>query len=63
MPTFNVDFEVFCLCGEGLCNQSVAESGRRGLKVIVSPCPKCQEKAYERGYDKGTEDASMEVES
>lgn len=64
MPSFDieVEFEVFCSCGNGLCNQSVAKSdSRRRLSVTVEPCEKCKRKnyddGYEDGYDKGLEDA------
>ena len=65
MPTFEVEFEVYCSCGEDLCNQSITSLTRQGLIVKVDPCEKCLRKAqddgwetghkngYEQGYDKG----------
>lgn len=54
MPSFEVEFEVFCgSCGEGLCQQSVGENTRAGLKVTVQPCEECLKKAKEKGYDEG----------
>ena len=53
MPTFEVEFEVFCSCGEGLCSQSEGSSGRGGPRVTVEPCEKCKDAAYEEGADKG----------
>ena len=43
MPTFSVDFEVYCTCGEGLCLKSTTRKSRtRGmLQVVVEPCIKC----------------------
>ncbi len=56
MPTINVDFEVWCSCGNGLCNQTSNKKG--GIKI--EPCQECldaaEEKGYDRGYDKGLED-------
>lgn len=61
-----VEFEVFCSCGEGLCNQSETRESRtrRTPQVVVEPCQKCldraedagQDKGYERGYAKGRQD-------
>ena len=57
MPSFPVEFEVYCSCGEGLCGQSIGDNGHRGPRVTVEPCPKCLEMARGEGYDKGHEDA------
>jgi len=62
MPSFDVDFEVFCGCGAGLCNQSKGTSSCNGLTVTVEPCEKCIEKAREEGYDEGYEEARKEFE-
>jgi deoxycytidylate deaminase len=55
MPEFNVEFEVFCSCGNGLCNQSDGgNSNRRGTPyVTVEPCKKCIELAKSDGFDEG----------
>jgi hypothetical protein len=53
MPSFDVKFEVYCICGEGLCNQSTGESGKRGLCVTMEPCKKCKQKEYDAGYSDG----------
>jgi hypothetical protein len=48
MPSFEVEFEVFCgTCGAGLCNQSdTRKSRRRGEnQVTVEVCQTCIEKA------------------
>ena len=59
MPTFEIEFEVYCSCGEGLCNQSVGELRRENLRVTVEPCEKCLKKekddGWEEGYNKGYE--------
>ena len=44
MPSFDVEFEVFCgTCGAGLCNQSDTRKSRtRGEnQVTVEACEKC----------------------
>ena len=46
-----IDIEVWCDCGEGLCNQSVTE--RHGRGIVVTPCEKCMEVEYERGRGDG----------
>lgn len=46
MPSFEVEFEVFCgTCGAGLCNQSNTRKSRtRGEnQVTVEVCRKCVE--------------------
>ena len=48
MPSFDVEFEVFCgTCGAGLCNQSDTRKSRtRGEnQVTVEVCQNCIEKA------------------
>jgi len=52
MPEFSVDFEVFCSCGEGLCDQSTG-SNKRGPRVTVEPCQKCLQKEYDAGVEEG----------
>jgi len=70
MPTFPVDFEVFCACGHPMCADSnTRESRHRAMpQVVVAPCPKCLQKAkdegdsegYDRGYEDGKQEASRE---
>lgn len=46
MPTFEVEFEVYCgTCGNGLCRESDTRKSRnRGEnQVVVNACPKCME--------------------
>ena len=63
MPTFvvekdeediAVDFEVFCSCGAGLCNQSEVRISRRrqSRQVVVEPCEKCLDRAAEEMGEK-----------
>lgn len=54
MPSFTIDFEVYCAdCGEGLCNQSETRKSRQRQEdqVTVAACQKCVEAAFERGSD------------
>ena len=57
-----LEFEVWCSCGEGLCNQTTDRKGG----IIVEPCEKCLDKAkdegYDDGYDKGLDDGRKENE-
>jgi len=55
MPSFSVEFEVYCSCGEGLCAQSEGKNGGHGPSVTVEPCSKCLERAKEEGYDEAAE--------
>jgi flagellar biosynthesis/type III secretory pathway protein FliH len=63
MPEINID--IWCSCGEGLCNQTKVDRNSRGF--IVEPCEKCLEKArdkgYNDGYDAGYQDAKKEFEN
>ena len=54
MPTFKVDFEVYCAsCGAGLCKQSYTND----LTVRVDPCQDCLDAAREDGRNDGYNDA------
>lgn len=65
MPTFttevtatvDVDFEVFCECGNGLCNQSDTRESRnrRYPQVVVEPCERCLEAAAEKARGEETD--------
>jgi hypothetical protein len=49
-----VEIEVWCSCGEGLCRQSDGGIGR----VTVEPCRSCLENARQEGYDEAEEKLS-----
>ena len=50
MPEMEVEFEVLCECGTGLCGQT-RTSHRRGMpQVVVDPCEKCLDRARSEGY-------------
>ena len=47
MPSFDVDFEVFCAtCNSGLCNNSDTRKSRnrQELQLLVEACPYCMGK-------------------
>ena len=50
MPT--IEFEVWCICGEKLCNQCDNVAG--GIRV--RPCQRCLKEQYEIGYEDGLEE-------
>lgn len=55
MPSFSLDFEVYCgTCGAGLCNQSDTRKSRhRGEdQVTVDVCQDCVQKALAPLEDK-----------
>lgn len=60
MPEINVEIEVWCSCGEGLCNQSSDSNKGRGAGIEVEPCGKCLETAKQQGYDEGYDEAQKE---
>lgn len=50
-------FEVYCSCGNGLCNQTRVETKGSRNRVTIEPCEKCLDNAKEEGdtagYDRG----------
>lgn len=62
MPTItnDIDFEVFCSCGNGLCNQTTVEYNRGVPYITIKPCDRCLEKAVSKGYDEGRADGYEE---
>lgn len=66
-PALEFEFEVWCSCGEGLCNQT--ENGApfsryraRGPAITVSPCEKCLQKARDEAFEEGKEEAREEFD-
>jgi hypothetical protein len=60
VPSFStedIDFSVYCSCGEGLCNQSTTSQRGNRNDLTIKPCQKClddaERKGYERGYEEG----------
>lgn len=61
MPSFEVEFEVYCTCGAGLCNQSNG-SNKRMPRVEVAVCEDCAAARYNDGYAEGYDAARKEFE-
>ena len=55
MPS--IEFEVWCSCGNGLCNQTKEVKGG----IQVEPCEKCLESAREEGREEGYNERDKEV--
>ena len=55
MPTFDVEFEVFCACGNALCSNTTTRNSRsRNIpQAVVEPCDRCLAKAKDEGDDEG----------
>lgn len=53
----NIDIEVYCSCGNGLCNQSQSKGYGQ---LIIEPCEDCLKKKYNEGYEDGYEQAIFE---
>ena len=53
MPALTLEFEVFCECGFGLCNQSTEGSNRHSQYITVEPCSACLERERKEGDDEG----------
>jgi molecular chaperone GrpE (heat shock protein) len=70
MPSFEVEFEVFCdACGAGICHQAEGRNSRtrNAPQVTVQPCDTCMEKAKEKarqeGFDEGEADAEKRAQA
>lgn len=67
MPSFDttesinveIEFEVYCSCGYGLCNQSDATSRNGRRRLDVEPCPRCIAAAK----DDGREERQPEIDA
>jgi len=62
MPTLNLEFEVFCSCGNGLCNNSTEGSNGHSQYITVEPCAECLASNYEEGHEKGHEEGYRQCE-
>lgn len=62
MPVLNLEFEVYCSCGEGLCNNSIEGENGHSKHITVTPCEKCRSYEYDRGYDDGYEKGKEDFE-
>lgn len=62
MPNLDVEIEVWCSCGHGLCGQTVTGTNRSLPTVTVEPCTRCLDKAWEQGKNEGYDEAKKEEE-
>ena len=56
VPDININLDIYCSCGNGLCSQSSLSYSRGGYQVTIDPCEKCLERAEHEGYIKGCND-------
>lgn len=56
MPYVEVEIQVWCSCGAGLCGTSTGGNGG----VIVEPCERCLAEAKKESFDEGYEEAQNE---
>lgn len=52
-----ISIEVYCSCGNGLCNQTTCK--KYGV-ITIEPCEDCLQKAKEEGYNAGAHDGQNE---
>ena len=61
MPNVTLNVEVYCSCGEGLCNQTDTSQDRYGNPALtVTPCEKCLKAAHDEGFDEGFDDVGFD---
>jgi len=63
MPEIEVDIEIFCSCGKGICNNATSgrTNSRRQPYFTIEPCKDCLEAAKQEGYDEGYKDRKEAV--
>ena len=68
MPTLELEFEVYCSCGAGMCNNSSEGRNYHSQCITVEPCEACLDRAreearsegYDEGYTEGNEKGAYE---
>jgi len=61
MPIIDIEFEVYCSCGEELCSQTTTGRNSKGYPYFdIEPCEKCLKKAEDEGYKKSYEEGYEE---
>lgn len=59
MPKIEIDFDVYCTCGNGICrNTEVKYMTGGGIELKVEPCEDCIKQADGKGYDRGIQEGS-----
>lgn len=65
MSVLELEFEVYCTCGNGLCQNTTESSNRHSQYITVEPCEKCldakEAEGYGRGYDEGFAECEKET--
>lgn len=72
MPTFttevtatvDVEFEVFCSCGNGMCGVTETRESRyrKQPQAVVEPCPKCMEEARKEAADEVRDEMQARID-
>ena len=62
MPVLEVEFEVFCSCGAGLCNNATEGKNRHSQYITVEPCSNCLDSSHEEGREEGYEQCEKDNE-
>lgn len=62
MPVIPCEFEVYCSCGQGLCNNSTEGTNRHSHYITIEPCQKCLDSKYEEGHSDGFDEARRKFE-
>ena len=66
MPGVEVNIELYCSCGAGICMNARAGEDYKGQPMFtITPCSDCietaKEEAYSEGYDKAKDEAEVEI--
>ena len=56
MPLLELEFEVFCSCGNGMCNSTTEGRNGHSQFIEVEPCGKRLEASRNEGYNEGYEE-------
>lgn len=62
MPSLELEFEAYCICGEPMCpNIDTRISKKREVpQIVITPCKVClkteRDDVYNEGYDQGYKD-------
>ena len=59
MPTLELEFEVYCSCGKGLCRNTTEGKNHHSVFITIEPCEDCLERSRTEGYD----EARKEIEN
>jgi Zn-finger protein len=72
MPTFttevtatvDVEFEVFCSCGNGMCGATETRESRyrKQPQAVVEPCPKCLEEARKEAAEEVRDEMQQRID-